>query len=110
MPNTLALNKLILTVLDNVTANQTSTVQVIPDGPRTIQATIIGIGAVAATIAWYGSNIAANSGGILLATSTLSGTTTDTSGSAITAEWPYMYCTLSGISGTNAAITATVSV
>lgn len=100
--------KEVFTLLDAVTTNQTSAAVAIPKGPRTIQASIAGTGAVSGTVTWYGTNSNEASGGILLATSTLSGTTTDTTGAEITAEWPYIYCTLAGISGTGAAVTASV--
>ena len=100
--------KEVFTLLDAVTTNQTSAAVAIPKGTRTIQASISGTGAVSATVTWYGSNSNAASGGALIATSTLSGTTTDATGAEITAEWPYMYCVLSDISGTGAAVTANI--
>lgn len=102
--------KRLFKLLDAVTINETSVILDVGNGRRTISAKISGTGVVSCTITWYGSHINVASGGILLATSTLSGTTTDTTGADIPAEWPYMYCVLSGISGTNAAVTATVGV
>jgi hypothetical protein len=100
--------KTVTTLLNAVTSNQTSAAYAIQTGRRTIHASIAGTGVVSATVSWYGSNTNAASGGELLATSTLSGTTSDSSGADIQAEWPYMYCVLSAISGTSAAVTATV--
>ncbi|MGZ8442543.1 MAG: hypothetical protein ACXWXZ_04005 [Candidatus Binatia bacterium] len=100
--------KEVFTLLDAATTNQTSAAVAIPKGSRTIQATITGTGAVSGTVTWYGTHSDAASGGILLATSTLSGTTSDTTGSEIPSEWPYIYCALASISGTGAAVTATV--
>ena len=100
--------KEVFTLLDAVTTNQTSAAVAIPKGPRTIQSSIAGTGAVSATVTWYGSNINAASGGVVIDTHTLSGTTTATEGSEITAEWPYIYCILTSIAGTGAAVTATV--
>jgi hypothetical protein len=98
----------VFTLLDAVTTNQTSRAYAIPKCRRTVQASIAGTGAVSGTVTWYGSNSNAASGGIELATSTLSGTDSDTTGADIPAEWPYMYCVLSAISGTSAAVTASV--
>ncbi len=102
--------KELLTLLSAVTTNQTSAAVQVRRGRRTLQASIAGTGAVSATVTWYGNNLNAASGGIAIATSTLSGTTTDQSGADIPAEWPYLYAVLTGISGTGAAVTATVGV
>jgi hypothetical protein len=99
-----------LTLLNAVTTNQTSLITTTNRRNRTVQASIVGTGAVSATVTWYGNNRELASGGVLVATSTLSGTTTDTTGADIPAGWPYMYCVLSAISGTGAAVTATVGV
>jgi len=101
-------SKVISTVLNGVTANETSAVFAIGAYTRTLQSYVVGTGAVAATITWYGSNHNNTTYGTLLATQTLSGTTSDSTGVPIDAEWPYVYCVLSGISGTGAAVTATV--
>jgi hypothetical protein len=98
------------TLLSGVTTNQTSAAFPLKRGRRTIQASIAGTGAVSGTVTWYGSNLDAASGGVLFATTSLSGTTTDVQGADIAAEWPYVYCTLASISGTDAAVTATVGV
>jgi len=100
----------VVTLLSAVTTNQTSTVFPIKMGRRTLQGSIAGTGAVSGTVSWYGNNANTASGGVLIATSTLSGTTTDTSGADMPGEWPYIYCVLASISGTNAAVTATVGV
>jgi hypothetical protein len=100
--------KNIYLLLDSVTVNMTSDVVVSGyGGRRIVKASIAGTGAVAASVALYG-NIDPFSTGVLLATLTLSGTTTDQAGADIPAEWPYMYCVLSGISGTNAAVSVSV--
>lgn len=97
-------------LLNAVTTNQTSEVFSIAAGRRTFQSKITGTGAVAATVTWYGNNVNAIAGGVLLVTDTLSGTTSDQTGSDIPAEWPYVYCILSAISGASASVTTTVSV
>lgn len=111
VPTITDLSKQVFTLLNAVTANGTSSAVAIPKGSRTIQASIAGTGAVSGTVTWYGSNRNANSGGVLLATSTLSGTNEDTTGNTDTIqEYPYMYCVLAGISGTGAAVTADIGV
>jgi hypothetical protein len=102
--------KEVVTLLDAVTTNQTSQAHALKRGRRTLQASIAGAGAVAATVTWYGSNSNSASGGVLLATMSLSGTNSDTAGADIPAEWPYIYCTLASISGTGAVVTATAGV
>jgi hypothetical protein len=102
--------KEVATLLDAVTTNQTSQAHAIKRGRRTLQASIAGTGAVSATVTWYGSNANAASGGELLDTMLLSGTGTDAAGYDAPAEWPYVYCALADISGTGAAVTATVGV
>lgn len=98
------------TLLNSVTVNSTSDIAAVLGERRIFQSRITGSGAVAATISWYGNTTNATTGGVLLVTDTLSGANTDQTGSDIPAEWPYVYCVLSGISGTNAAVTSTVSV
>ena len=101
-------HKEVKTLLNAVTSTQTSGACQIAAAPRTIQASVTGTGAVTATVLWYGNNLNANSGGELFATTELSGTTTDHSGKVEPAEWPYVYADLTVISGTGAAVTATI--
>ena len=107
---TLTQTKAVLILLDAVTANTTSEVFSVIKGPRTVQASITVTGTVSCTVSWYGNNENSNTTGVLCATSTLSGTTSDHTGIAVPAEWPYMYCVLSSISGTGATVTATVGI
>lgn len=102
--------KSVITLLYKVTTNQTSTAHSILAGRRALEAIVTGTGAVAATINVYGCNSNRVVNGILLATITLSGTTSDQGGADMSAEWPYLYAVLTGISGTGAAVTATVGV
>jgi len=97
-------------LLNSVIANVTSEYVAFPSVKRTLEAIVIGTGAVGATVKVYGCNTPRNTNGILLATITLSGTTSDQGGSELTVEWPYMYAVLSGISGTGAAVTCSVAV
>jgi hypothetical protein len=102
--------KEVTTLLDAVTTNQTSQAHAIKRGRRTLQASIAGTGAVSATVTWYGSNGQSASGGVVIATMSLSGTNSDVQGADIASEWPHVYCVLLAISGTGAAVTATVGV
>jgi hypothetical protein len=94
-------------ILDSATTNQTSKLARNLTGSRTIQAAITGSGVLAAVVSWYGSNSSELSNGVLVATTTISDTVT-ASGLPYYGEWPFMYAVLSGISGTNAAVTATI--
>jgi len=69
----------------------------------TIQAAVSGTSSVSATIAIYGSNWNAASGGVLLDTLSLSGTTVATGGFVVD-DWPYCYAVLTAISGTGAFV------
>lgn len=102
--------KKIIKLLDSVTTTQTGAFIKIPAGSRTIQAVVTGTGAVTATVEFYGSNNEITANGILLATSTLSNTTTDSTGAVITAEYDVMWAKLISISGTGAVVNATVAV
>jgi hypothetical protein len=103
-------NVAVSTLLDAVTATQTGDAVAVARHARAIQATVTGSGAVSAAVSIYGNNGNANSGGVLLGTITLSGTDSDTDGFASDAPWPYLYADLTAISGTGAAVTATVGV
>lgn len=77
---------------------------------RTYQATVTGTGAVSATVIIEGSNEDQTSSQsyVTLATITLSGTTTATDGFVSLAQWAYVRARLTAISGTGAAVTATM--
>jgi hypothetical protein len=100
----------VYTLLDAATTTQIGPATAAGRGPRSIQATVSGDGAVSATVAIYGSNTDANSGGVLLGTITLSGAGADTDGFASDAPWPYLYADLTAIDGTDAAATVTAGV
>ena len=105
----------VFVLLSAATNNGQSQTLSIPAGKRTIEAFVTGTGAIAASIAWYGCNTNRITGGYNFANTTLSDNNAAYSGGGDTsstpiAEWPYMYCVLTGISGTNAAVTATVGV
>jgi hypothetical protein len=65
------------TVAGTITTNATSAVNTIPTGKKTLWAQVDGTGAVTATLALYGGIVSGvtSSTGVLLATFTLSGTT-----------------------------------
>ena len=69
------------------------------------QSTITGTGALTATVEIYGNTTRQNTGGVLIDTHTLSGTTTATAGKMLDGPWPYMYAKVTAITGTGAAIT-----
>ena len=96
-------------LLTSVTANVTSKSIPISFGARTIEAIVTGTGTVGATITVYGCNTPRTVNGILLATFTLSGTNSDQAGTPSTAEWPFLYAVLSGISGTGATVDVSVA-
>jgi hypothetical protein len=102
--------KKVISLLSNANAQTVGDVIRIPAGYRTIQAVTTGAGAVSATVEFYGSNTGNVSDGILLATSVLSGTNSDTTGAVITAEYDVMWAKLTAISGTGAVVSATVAV
>jgi Tfp pilus assembly protein PilV len=95
-------------LLDNITTTGDSQlVETLCDG-ITFQASVTGTGAVSATVLLYGSNEPVKTNAVLLATATLSGTTTDTAGAQIPAEWSYVYASCTAISGTSAKVRVTV--
>ena len=77
---------------------------------RTIDAKVVGTGAVTATVIIYVSNTGASNDWIVAGTITLSGTTSDVDGFTMRAKWPYMIANVSAISGTGAAVTVTMGV
>lgn len=80
----------------------------IDDSPnRTFQASVVGTGAVSATVLIQVSNDATN--WITLATITLSGTTSATDGVAMSAAWGFARGNVTAISGTGAAVTTVAS-
>ena len=101
--------KITTTLLNAVTANTQSNTFPFSSREKTIEAFITGTGAVGATVTVYGCNTRRTANGIPLATLVLSGTASDQAGSILTFNWPYIYVVLSGITGTGAAVTFTVS-
>lgn len=73
---------------------------------RKITAVVAGTGAVSATVKLYGGN---GSTFVLLATITLSGTTSDNF-ALVTVPYPEMYADLTAVSGTGAAVTVQMGV
>ena len=73
---------------------------------RSYQATVVGEGAVSATVVIEGGNDGI--GYITLGTITLSGTTLATDGFLGDSSWTQLRAKLTAISGTNAAVTATI--
>lgn len=92
----------------SVTAIGTGTAVAIPSGtfPRNVIGIVSGSGSVSATVEIYGGNDAASQP-VLLATISLSGTTTDSAADGIEVPYGYMRADVTAISGTGAAVTVT---
>jgi len=101
--------KVVTALLSAVITNQTSGVAAFPASRKTIQASVTGTGTVSAVVTWYGNNTNSTTNGVEIATTTLTGTTTDQSGADIPAEWPFIFCVLSAITGASAAVNASVA-
>lgn len=100
----------VLTVL----AASTATVDgnaVYKDAPKgAIQATVVGTGAVTATVIVDGSNDGTYWCATALGTITLSGTTSSSDGFTTDAPWKYIRARLTAISGTGATVNVTMGV
>jgi hypothetical protein len=94
-------------LLDAVTTAQTSDAAALGAQKSTYQATVAGTGAVAATVVFEFSDDGV--GWLAGETVTLSGTTTASGGGFNDAPWAYIRANLTAISGTGAALTATVT-
>lgn len=91
-----------LTLASGVTTDTTSSAVLgHSSGPKTFFGRIVGTGAIAQTQAIYGNATNDTTGGVLLCTLSLSGTTQaqDAIGSS-TAPYPYYYVVTTGTSGT----------
>ena len=98
-----------ITLADGVTTDTTSPAQVGPPGFKTFWAQVVGTGAVSVTVKVYGDINDDETGGVLLATITLSGTTqAQDAAASITANYPYLYAVTESISGTGASVTVKV--
>lgn len=81
------------------------------DSPySTFQATVVGTGAVSATVVIDASNISTHWCTTPLGTITLSGTTSHSDGFTSTAPWKYVRARVTAISGTNATVTVNMGV
>lgn len=78
---------------------------------KVIEATVTGTGALTATVEIYGNTRDDTTGGILLATITLAGTTSARDGFASDAPWPHLYAVVpvGGITGTGATLNVDVA-
>ena len=76
---------------------------------RVYEARVVGSGAVAATVAFYGSINGTTFSTTPFGTVILSGTTSSTDSFASQAPWPYVQCIITGISGTGATVRALVA-
>jgi hypothetical protein len=93
------------TLASGVTTDTSSTPVAGMPGNKTFWAEISGTGAVSVTVTIFGNRTNSTSGGVLLATISLSGTGSDTDAAAVsTAAYPYYYVTTASISGTGATV------
>lgn len=101
----------VIKLINGATATNvgSGTAYTVPKGTpnRAFQAVVSGTGAVTATVAIYGSNDGVN--WELIATIILSGTASDSDGYVSAAPWPQLKAEVTAISGTGAAVTATVA-
>jgi len=90
---------------NGVTTNSTSdTVKGLPES-KTFWGEVSGTGAVTATIEIYGARTATAANGVLVATITLSGTTTVVDAATPSfAVYPYYYVVFTNITGTGATV------
>jgi hypothetical protein len=103
-------------LLSLVTTNQTSPVARLGKGRRTIRAAIYGTsGTVSATVTFYGNNdndfasaIALTDPILLSGTGTGTVTPADKAGSDMPSEWQFVWANAASITGTGAAVTASV--
>jgi hypothetical protein len=103
--------KTVYILLNAVLTNQTSAGQGVPAGRKWFQTSITGTGAVSATVTFYGNTVNSTTNMVALTNPILlSGTTTDQGAIDLPCEPPYIFAKVESISGTNAAVTASVSV
>ncbi|MCB0072850.1 MAG: hypothetical protein KDE20_15370 [Caldilineaceae bacterium] len=80
------------------------------DAPKAaIQATVVGTGAVTATIVIEASNDGTYALATVIGTITLSGTTSDSDGFTTDAPWKFIRARITAISGTSATVNVTAS-
>ena len=98
-----------INLANNVTTNTTiGPTNGVPDA-KTFWAEVVGTGAVTATIKIYGARTATATNGVLVATITLSGTTTAVDAATPSlAVYPYYYVVFENITGTGATVRAEV--
>lgn len=75
-------------------------------GPKTVQAYVVGTGAVSATVKIQVANI--DGQWLDFATITLSGTTSATDGTSWVVPWAYIRANCTALSGTGAALTVAI--
>ena len=94
-------------LINGVTANSTSdTIPGLPEA-KTFWGEVVGTGAVTATIKIYGARTATAANGVLVATITLSGTTTAVDAATPSfAVYPYYYVVVENLTGTGATARA----
>lgn len=100
----------VVKLLDAVTTTGAGPVQAVERGTKGIHARVSGSGTVSATVEIYGSNESRQVGGALRGTITLAGTDNAGDGFQDPGSFLFYYATVTAISGTGAAVTASVGV
>lgn len=105
-------NEQVTKLLNGATATGAGTVYSVPRKTthRAYGAKVVGTGAVTATVLIYGRNGDDGGPGVLLGTITLSGTTSAADGFASDGAWSEVWADCTAISGTGAAVTATMGI
>ena len=94
-------------LINGVTANATSDTKLGLPEAKTFWGEVVGTGAVTATIKIYGARTATAANGVLVATITLSGTTTAVDAATPSfAVYPYYYVVVENLTGTGATARA----
>lgn len=94
--------------LNAATSLQTGAIIQFRQAEKVVHAQVTGSGAVTATVEFWGNVINSVTNAVLLGTINLSGTATDQDGFAMDAPWPFIFAKLTVISGTSAAVTASI--
>lgn len=103
-------SQVVQTLLSAVIVQGTSAVVQLGAANRTVKASVVGTGALTATVTFYGSHTNSTSGGYAFATLALSGSTSVVGGAASVEWWPYVYAVLTNLTGTGATVSASIAV
>ena len=99
---------LVATILSAATGTGAGSSKELPDGVKSIQASIAGTGSLTATVAIEVSNDNVNWLSESDSTMSLSGTTAASAGLILSVGWKYLRANVTAISGTSAAVSVYV--